>query len=383
MGKYTTYVGMDVHARSVTAKGLDVETGETFSKRFGAGYAAGEIAGWLAKLPQPVYCAYESGCTGVWLARELRALGVDCDVIAVSTLVRSVKDRQQKCDKRDAEAIRDAIANPASRHTVVWIPDETLEGDRELARLRSKASDAAKHAKQELESFLLRHGRVWNERTPTGRPRQPKGAAWERWLDSIEFADETTGAVFEEYRRRERHARDEKARMEALLRELSRKPRNAPVVDALRCLRGVDETTAMTIKAEFGDFERFTGGRKVSSWVGTVPDNRSSGPAERHGAITKAGDKYLRRALVEGVASSATWGPPRTTPPKDAEIPASVLTMVERANERLFERGRHLRGELRKNSNVVKTALASELARWCWAIGREAQRTQAKKEGSA
>ena len=383
MGKYTTYVGMDVHARSVTAKGINAETGETFSKRFGAGYGAGEIASWLSKLSGPVYCAYESGCTGVWLARELRALGYDCDVIAVSTLERSVKDRQQKCDKRDAEVIRDAIANPSSRHTVVWIPDETLEGDRELSRLCSKASDDAKHAKQELVSFLLRHGHVWNERTPTGRPRQPKGAAWERWLDAIEFSDETTNVVFEEMRRRERHARDEKARIGALLRELSRKPRNAPVVCALRCLRGVDEMTAMTIKAEFGDFERFTGGRKVSSWVGTVPDNHSSGPAERHGSITKAGDKYLRRALVEGVASSGTWRRPRKTPPKGVEVPAPVLTMVERANERLFERGRHLRGELRKNPNVVKTALASELARWCWAIGREAQRIQAKREESA
>lgn len=219
MGKYTTYIGMDVHARSITAKGLNVETGELFSKRFGAGYTAGEIASWLLKREGPVYCAYESGCTGVWLARELRALGVDCDVIAVSTLKRSVKERQQKCDKRDAEVILDAIVNPASKHTVVWIPDETLEGDRELSRLYSKASDEAKHAKQELESFLLRHGHVWNEKTPTGRPRAPRGAAWQRWLDTIEFSDGTTNVVFEEMRRRERHARDEKARIGVFVKE--------------------------------------------------------------------------------------------------------------------------------------------------------------------
>ncbi len=101
MDKYSVYVGMDVHARSVTAQALNKHTGEVHKKRFGAGYGAAEIALWVKGLGKSAYCAYESGCTGVWLARDLRLLGIDCDVIAVSTLARSTKDRQEKCDKLD------------------------------------------------------------------------------------------------------------------------------------------------------------------------------------------------------------------------------------------------------------------------------------------
>ena len=59
MRKYTTYVGMDVHARSIAASAIDVTTGEVFNRSFGGCPAAADVAGWLAELPQPAYCAYE------------------------------------------------------------------------------------------------------------------------------------------------------------------------------------------------------------------------------------------------------------------------------------------------------------------------------------
>ena len=96
MRKYTTYVGMDVHARSIEASAIDVETGEVFGRSFTGCPTAADVAEWLGTLPQPLYCAYESGCTGFVLARGLRELGFDCDVIAVSTLPKSAKDKKQK-----------------------------------------------------------------------------------------------------------------------------------------------------------------------------------------------------------------------------------------------------------------------------------------------
>lgn len=375
MGKYTTYIGMDVHARSVTAKGVVIETGEHVSRHFSAGYSAGEIASWLAKLPQPVYCAYESGCTGVWLARDLRALGYACDVIAISTLPRSTKDRQEKCDKLDAKMVLSAIANPCSKHSCVWIPTEEQEGERELVRLYAKARDGAKRAKQELVSFLLRHGYAWNEKTKTGKTKKPSGRAFEAWLDSISFKDGPTSAAYGEYRRRAQEAEADKRRIAGMVREQARSEKNAVIVAALTCLKGVDELTAATISAEIGDFERFSGGRKVSCWLGTVPKNNSSGEKDRKGALTKAGDKYLRRALIEGVSAISLWKGPRKEPPRPG-VPPAAAAMARRANERLYERYERLRHDASKNTNVVKVAIANELARWAWAIGREIQRAQ-------
>ena len=377
MDKYTTYVGMDVHARSITAQGVVLETGEHLSKRFGAGYSAADVANWFASLPQPVYCAYESGCTGVWLARDLRALGYACDVIAISTIARSTKDRQQKCDKLDAKAILAAIANPLSKHSVIWIPTKQQEGERDLARLYAKVSAAAKRAKQELVAFLMRHGRIWNEKTKTGNIKKPTGDAYERWLNSITFDDEVTEAVYGEVRRRVSEAETDKKRIEKLMRARARHEENAAYVSALASLKGVSEMTAYIIKTEIGDFERFTGGRKVSCWLGCIPKNSSSGERTVHGSITKAGNKYLRRALIEGVSGISRWsGAPKK--PLCAPPSAPLAALAAKANARLYERARHLKCDLAKNPNVIKVAIANELVRWAWVVGREVQRGQTR-----
>ncbi|MBO0885181.1 MAG: IS110 family transposase, partial [Mycobacterium sp.] len=62
-----TSVGLDVHARSVVACGLDTVSGELFRARLCPDH--GEILRWLASLPGPVAVAYEAGPTGFGLAR--------------------------------------------------------------------------------------------------------------------------------------------------------------------------------------------------------------------------------------------------------------------------------------------------------------------------
>ena len=49
MRKYTTYVGMDVHAHSIAASAIDVETGEVFNRSFGGRGPISQQAG----LPVP------------------------------------------------------------------------------------------------------------------------------------------------------------------------------------------------------------------------------------------------------------------------------------------------------------------------------------------
>ena len=80
---YITSIGLDVHARSVSACAFDPFTGEVTQRRFGTD--AGEIAEWIPGFESPK-AVYESGPTGFALCRELRALGVDCVVGAVSKM---------------------------------------------------------------------------------------------------------------------------------------------------------------------------------------------------------------------------------------------------------------------------------------------------------
>ena len=376
MRKYTTYVGMDVHARSIDASAIDVTTGETWSKTFSNCPAAAEVAEWFSTLPQPLYSAYESGCTGFVLARGLRGLGFDCDVIAVSTLPRSAKDKKQKCDKLDARAIRREIANPDAGYSVVWVPDEKTEAERDLVRAYRVAVETAKRAKQRLVMFLLRHGFVWNEKTKAGRPKKAWTRDFEKWLDGISFAEPSAEKALAAYRRQVRDACQEVKELKSLVRELASRPEHKPYVDALTCLKGVDVENAMLARVEIGDFSRFRSGRKVSCWLGSVPSDGSSGESGKHGKITRAGDKHLRRGLIEGYSGISAWKSGKKAVPKGAEPSAAAQSIAARANERLYGRYSYLAGERHMNHNKAKVAVVNELVRWIWVIGLQVQEEQ-------
>lgn len=96
-----------------------------------------------------------------------------------------------------------------------------------------------------------------------------------------------------------RRAAEEKARLEGLVEAEARKPRWRRRVDSLRCLKGVDTATAADLVFEAGEFSRFRNARSFAAWVGLTPSEHSSGESDRRGAITKAGNKHLRKALVE------------------------------------------------------------------------------------
>ena len=79
----------------------------------------------------------------------------------------------------------------------------------------------------------------------------------------------------------------------------ARKPRWRRRVESLRCLKGVDTATAADLVFEAGEFSRFRNARSFAAWVGLTPSEHSSGESDRRGAITKAGNKHLRKTLVE------------------------------------------------------------------------------------
>lgn len=160
-----TFVGLDVHARSIKAVALDVMTGEVRSAGFGYDHAA--VAEWVRSLPQPAKCVYESGVTGFDLQKRLAEDGVGCVIGAVSKMIKPAADKRRKNDRNDAEFLARMLA--VGNIVEVWIPDDECEAARDLARALEDAREEVARSKQLLSKFLLRHGYVFDERTPTGR----------------------------------------------------------------------------------------------------------------------------------------------------------------------------------------------------------------------
>ena len=69
--------------------------------------------------------------------------------------------------------------------------------------------------------------------------------------------------------------------------------------DALKCPKGIDAVTAVSIACEADGFSRFATASGFAAWVGSVPSEHSGGESQCRGGITKAGNRHLRRPLVE------------------------------------------------------------------------------------
>jgi hypothetical protein len=126
-----TYVGLDVHARSVKGCAIDHETGEILRQSLAANDAG--IAEWVSGLPGPVLVVYEAGPTGFGLARLLAGAGIECVVAAPSELQWPSGDRV-KTDARDAEHL--ARLALLGQIVPVRVPSPTDEAARDLVRAR-------------------------------------------------------------------------------------------------------------------------------------------------------------------------------------------------------------------------------------------------------
>ena len=118
----TTFIGLDVHARSIKAVSLDVMTGEVRAATFG--YDAGAVAEWVRSVDPRARCVYESGVTGFDLQKRLSGLGVDCVVGAVSKMIKPSADRRRKNDRNDAEFLARMLS--VGNVVEVWVPDDEL-----------------------------------------------------------------------------------------------------------------------------------------------------------------------------------------------------------------------------------------------------------------
>ena len=152
-----TSVGLDVHARSVVAHGMDQVSGEVFTARLVPDSSS--VLEWLGQLPGPVATIYEAGPTGFGLARSLRAAGTRCEVVAPSKLQRPAGNRI-KTDARDAEHLCRLLR--LDDFTAVAVPAEGSEAARDLVRAREACRSDLTRSRQRVSKLLLRHGIVWS-----------------------------------------------------------------------------------------------------------------------------------------------------------------------------------------------------------------------------
>jgi transposase len=314
------------------------------------------------KYRQVLFC-YEAGPTGYGLQRQITTLGHECAVIAPS-LIPKRPGQRVKTNRRDALTL--ARLHRAGELAAIWVPDPGHEAVRELVRAREAAMADLRAKRQHLQSFLLRHGRIYSGRKPWTQ-------AHARWLSNLTFEHPAQYLVLREY---QQAIEDAEARLERLNQQVADVASTwsmAPVVEAYQALRGVAFLTAVTFVAEIGDVRRFESPRQLMAYLGLVPSESSTGERVRRGSITKAGNTRVRRVLIEGAWTYRF--PARTSRLLQARqegLPKTVRAIAWKAQVRLCARYRRL-VMAGKRQTVVATAIAREMAAFLWAIGHEVE----------
>jgi transposase len=358
----TTFVGLDAH--KVSIKVAVLMPGESKPVEWQVENEKASVRRMVRKVqrlaPGEVRFCYEAGPCGYALQRWIREQGVACVVVAPSLIPRKPGDRI-KTDRRDARKLAELFR--AGLLTEVHPPTPQDEAVRDLCRAREDAHEDLVRCRHRLSKMLLRRGWTWN-----GTHK-----AWSKghrlWLRSLKLEHQVDQHVLEEYLLAIDQVEQRLRSLEQRVTEVSQLPAYAEAVSALRCFRGIDTITAMSLVAELHDFLRFDSPRGLMAFLGLVPSEHSSGEKDRRGGITKAGNRHARRLLIE-----ASWHYRHL--PNAASLkrrrqgqPAEVIATADRAMHRLYRRFKRM-SEKGKPTPKIVVAIARELVGFLWAALR-------------
>lgn len=319
-----TTIGLDLAKRVLQVHGVDA-SGRVMLRRQ---LKRHQVVPFFAKLPGCLVGLEACGAAHHW-GRTLRALGHEVRLIPPAYAKAYV--RRNKTDPADAAAICEAVIRPAMR----FVPIKSA-ADQAIAavhRLRERLIAQRTATINMLRGQMAEFGRVvpkgpqhvaelvrqLAEPDSVPQPLRPILLGLVRLLavlgEQIAAADKQILAW---------HKNDARSRRLAAIDGFG------PIV-----------ASAMAVRVQ--QPERFTGGRDLSAWIGLVPKQNSSGGKTRLGPISKQGDGYLRRLLINGAQAVLNSKRGKADP---------WIARLLQTKPRL----------------VVAVALANKMARIAWAV---------------
>ena len=286
MSEITT-IGLDLAKHAFQIHGIDAQGTTVLRKRL----RRGQVLAFFSRIPRCVV-GLEACATAHYWARKLGALGHEVRLMPAQYVKAYIK--RNKHDAADAEAICEAVGRPTMR----FVPVKTAEqqatallhrGRERLVRQRTMLVNA-------LRAHLAEFGIV------AARGLRNVGQLIAIVRDDADIrlppvAQQVLQVLASQLEQIE-------AAVAALERQLLTWHKTNPVSQRLASIPGIGPIIATAIATTVADANEFRSGREFAAWLGLVPRQNSTGGKIRLGGITKRGNRYLRRLLINGASAN-------------------------------------------------------------------------------
>lgn len=324
-----TTVGVDLAKNVFQVHGIYDDGSVAFNKPL----RRGQMLAFFAKLDPCLIGIEACGSSHHW-ARELTMLDHDVKLMPASYVKAYVK--RGKSDAADAAAICEAVTRPSMRF--VTIKSEEQQAVLSLHRVRQALISQRTQLVNMIRGLLAEFGITLPRGVDHLRHFAHEMQAGEL-LDIPEMAEDVVALLCDQLIDLDRRI----DRLDKTILEQSRKDER---VELLQTIPGIGPVTASAIVATIGSGRQFRSARDFAAWIGLTPLNKSSGGKEALGRISRMGDRYLRKLLVNGMASRVRYAkgkPDRADP--------WLQNLLER-----------------KPAKLAAVAMANKTARIAWAV---------------
>lgn len=287
----------------------------------------------IAQYPDAIIAMEACSGSNYW-GRELMKRGYKVMLIPPQHVKPFVKGN--KNDRNDAFAITEAARRPGLQ----CVEPRSLEQTDmiQVHRLRERMVNQRTAVINQLRGFLNEYGIV------VSQGKETLLAALPELLDDTNNGLTPAARILFKAIQLEWHSLNEAIKQQD--KAIKLQARSSEAAQRLMQIKGVAEKTATAMIAHAGNGSAYKNGRHFSANLGLVPKEHSSGGKQSLGSITKRGNTYLRRLLIQGA-----W---------------SVLRYVDKSDDRLSRWAKQLIVRRGKHKTVV--AVANKLARIIWSM---------------
>ena len=285
-------VGLDLGDRTTRYCVLQ-EAGEVISEGSLA-TTKGGLCSLLEKMPRS-RVALEVGTHSPWVSRLLAGFGHEV-VVANPRNVQLITRNERKNDRLDAERLARLARIDPQLLSPIHHRGEQAQADLAVIRARARLVDV----RTQLINAARGLAKPMGERLKECDADQAGESLAESMPESVRAAIGPLLKIVESI--------TEQIRVyDHTIQEIARR---YPEIELLRTIYGVGILTALTFVLTIEDPGRFTHSRDVGAYFGLRPKQRDSGERQPELGISQAGDRLMRRYLVQAAHAIIRKGAP-------------------------------------------------------------------------